>query len=481
MSLNELTAHELSDRMAAGEISSREITADVLEAIDKTDPTINAFISVDPEQALERAGSIDRKRAAGDRLGPLAGIPMALKDVLCVEGGRTTCGSRILENFVAPYDSTVVARLRRADSVLVGKTNMDEFAMGSSTESSYFGPTRNPRDPERVPGGSSGGSAAAVAAHETILALGSDTGGSVRQPAGYCGVVGLKPTYGRVSRYGLVAYASSLDQIGPLAKDVEDAALLLGAIAGHDPKDSTSVDIAVPDYRAALGGEIKGLRVGMAREHLGAGLDGEIHRAVMHSAERLREAGAELVDVSLPVAAHPEYCIGAYYLIAMGEASANLTRYDGIRYGYRSGEARNLRELYCQSRSSGFGAEVKRRIMLGTYALSAGYYDAYYLKAQKVRTLIREDFDRAFSRCDVLLSPVAPTVAFRLGENMDDPLQMYLNDIYTVSVNLAGIPGIALPVATNSENLPIAVQLLAGPFQEERLLRAAHVLEQSLQ
>ena len=481
MSLNELTAHELSDRMAAGEISSREITADVLEAIEKTDPTINAFISVDPEQALQRAGSIDRKRAAGDRLGPLAGIPMALKDVLCVEGGRTTCGSRILENFVAPYDSTVVARLRQADSVLVGKTNMDEFAMGSSTESSYFGPTRNPRDPERVPGGSSGGSAAAVAAHETILALGSDTGGSVRQPAGYCGVVGLKPTYGRVSRYGLVAYASSLDQIGPLAKDVEDAALLLGTIAGHDPKDSTSVEIAVPDYRAALGGDIKGLRAGLAREHLGAGLDGEIHRAVMHSAERLREAGAELVDVSLPVAAHPEYCIGAYYLIAMGEASANLTRYDGIRYGYRSGEARNLREVYCQSRSSGFGAEVKRRIMLGTYALSAGYYDAYYLKAQKVRTLIREDFDRAFSRCDVLLSPVAPTVAFRLGENMDDPLQMYLNDIYTVSVNLAGIPGIALPVATSSENLPIAVQLLAGPFQEERLLRAAHVLEKSLQ
>ena len=481
MSLNELTAHELSDRMAAGEISSREITADVLDAIEKTDPTINAFISVDPEQALERAASIDRKRAAGNRLGPLAGIPMALKDVLCVEGGRTTCGSRILENFVAPYDSTVVARLRQADSVLVGKTNMDEFAMGSSTESSYFGPTRNPRDPERVPGGSSGGSAAAVAAHETILALGSDTGGSVRQPAGYCGVVGLKPTYGRVSRYGMVAYASSLDQIGPLAKDVEDAALLLGTIAGHDPRDSTSVDIAVPDYREALGGEIKGLRAGLAREHLGAGLDGEIHRAVMHSAERLREAGAELVDVSLPVAAHPEYCIGAYYLIAMGEASANLTRYDGIRYGYRSGEARNLREVYCQSRSSGFGAEVKRRIMLGTYALSAGYYDAYYLKAQKVRTLIREDFDRAFSRCDVLLSPVAPTVAFRLGENMDDPLQMYLNDIYTVSVNLAGIPGIALPVATNSENLPIAVQLLAGPFQEERLLRAAHALEQSLQ
>ena len=481
MSLNELTAHDLGDRMAAGEISSREITADVLEAIDQTDPTINAFISVDPEQALEQADSIDRRRSAGDRLGPLAGIPMALKDVLCVEGGRTTCGSRILENFVAPYDSTAVARLRQAGSVLVGKTNMDEFAMGSSTESSYFGPTRNPRDPERVPGGSSGGSAAAVAANETILALGSDTGGSVRQPAGYCGVVGLKPTYGRVSRYGLVAYASSLDQIGPLAKDVEDAALLLGAIAGHDPKDSTSVDMAVPDYRAALGGDIRGLRAGLAREHLGAGLDREIHRAVMRSAERLQEAGAELVDVSLPVAAHPEYCIGAYYLIAMGEASANLTRYDGIRYGYRAGDARSLREVYCQTRSSGFGAEVKRRIMLGTYALSAGYYDAYYLKAQKVRTLIREDFDRAFSRCDVLLSPVAPTVAFRLGENLDDPLQMYLNDIYTVSVNLAGIPGIALPVAANSEDLPIAVQLLAGPFQEELLLRAAHVLEQSLQ
>ncbi len=480
MSLNELTAHELSARMDAGEISSREITTDVLEAIDKTDPTINAFISVDPEQALERAESIDRRRAAGARLGPLAGIPLAIKDVICVEGGRTTCGSRILENFVAPYDSTVVARLRRADAVLVGKTNMDEFAMGSSTENSYFGPTRNPRDPDRVPGGSSGGSAAAVAAHETILAIGSDTGGSVRQPAAYCGVVGLKPTYGRVSRYGLVAYASSLDQIGPLAKDVEDAALLLGAIAGPDPRDSTSVNLKVPDYKAALGGEVKGLKAGLAREHFGAGLDPEIHRAVMRSAERLQAAGAELVDVSLPVAAHPEYCIGAYYLIAMGEASANLTRYDGIRYGYRAGGARSLQEVYCQTRSSGFGAEVKRRIMLGTYALSAGYYDAYYLKAQKVRTLIKEDFERVFSQCDVLLAPVAPTVAFRLGENIDDPLQMYLNDIYTVSVNLAGIPGIALPVATHSENLPIAVQLLAGPFQEELLLRTAHVLEHAL-
>ncbi len=480
MALNQSTAHELSARMGRGELTSAEITQAVLQEIQTREPTINAFISVDAEQALKQAEEVDRRRASGAPLGPLAGIPLALKDVICVRGGRTTCGSRILENFVAPYDATVVEKVRRADAVLIGKTNMDEFAMGSSTESSYFGPTRNPHDPDRVPGGSSGGSAAAVAAHETIFALGSDTGGSVRQPAGYCGVFGLKPTYGRVSRYGLVAYASSLDQIGPVTKDVEDMALLLQVIAGYDPQDSTSVDTPVPDYTSSFSGGVKGLKVGMAQEHFGSGLDREIHQASLAAAEVLQEAGAERIEISLPVAGHPEYCIGAYYLIAMGEASANLARYDGIRYGYRAGGAQDLRELYRKTRSQGFGTEVKRRIMLGTYALSAGYYDAYYLKAQKVRTLIRQDFERAFEECDVLLAPVAPTTAFRLGENLEDPLQMYLNDIYTASVNLAGIPGISIPFATASNGLPIGLQLLGPPFQEETLLRAAYTLEQKI-
>ena len=479
MSLNELTAHELSARMRTGEITSKEITAAVLEKIEATEAEINAFISVTPEQALARAEEVDGRRASGAELGVLAGIPLAIKDVICVEGGRTTCGSRILENFIAPYDATIVGRLRRADAVFIGKTNMDEFAMGSSTENSHFGPTRNPRDPERVPGGSSGGSAAAVAADETILALGSDTGGSVRQPAAYCGVVGLKPTYGRVSRYGLVAYASSLDQIGPVAKDVEDAALLLEVIAGHDRRDSTSIDAPIPAYTESLKQEIKGLKIGLAREHFPDQLDAEIAQTTRQAAESLQQAGAELVDISLPVAGHPEYCIGAYYLIAMGEASANLTRYDGVKYGYRAEGAADLLEMYCRTRSEGFGTEVRRRIMLGTYALSAGYYDAYYLKAQKVRTLIRRDFERAFAQCDALLSPVAPTTAFRLGEDVDDPLQMYLNDIYTVSVNLAGIPGISVPFATAGDGLPIGVQLLAAPLQEEILLRLAYTLEQS--
>lgn len=480
MTLNESTAHELSGRMGRGELTSTEITRAVLNKIQAEEPAINAFISVEAEQALKQAGEVDRRRASGEKLGPLAGIPLAIKDVICIKGGRTTCGSRILENFVAPYDATVVEKVRQADVVLIGKTNMDEFAMGSSTENSHFGPTRNPHNTEHVPGGSSGGSAAAVAAHETIVALGSDTGGSVRQPAGYCGVIGFKPTYGLISRYGLIAYASSLDQIGPVTKDVEDLALLLQVIAGYDPRDSTSVDTPVPDYTACLEQDIKGLKVGLAKEHFGAGLDQEIHQAIAQAAEALCKAGAEQVDISLPVAGHPEYCIGAYYLIAMGEASANLSRYDGVRYGYRTDEVVDLQELYRKTRSQGFGTEVKRRIMLGTYALSAGYYDAYYLKAQKVRTLIRQDFDRAFEKCDVLLAPVAPTTAFRLGENLEDPLQMYLNDIYTVSVNLAGIPGISFPFATAGNGLPIGIQLLGAPFQEEILLRTAYALEQSI-
>ena len=476
--LNKTTAHDLSAQMAAGRVSSLEVTEAVLSAIEASDGEINAYISVDSESAREQARAVDARRAAGEELGALGGIPVAIKDVICVKEARTTCGSRILRDFVAPYDATAVARLRKADAVLVGKTNMDEFAMGSSTENSHFGPTRNPRDLTRVPGGSSGGSAAAVAAHETILALGSDTGGSVRQPAGYCGVVGLKPTYGRVSRYGLVAYASSLDQIGPVAKDVEDAALLLSVVAGHDERDSTSVQMPATDYCAGLDDGVSGLKVGLAKEHFGPGLDPQIHSAVMSAAENLRQQGAEVVELDLPVAGHPEYCIGAYYLIAMGEASANLTRYDGVKYGYRAEGTADLQEMYRQTRSMGFGAEVKRRIMLGTYALSTGYYDAYYLKAQKVRTLIKNDFDRAFENVEVLIAPVAPTVAFPIGENVDDPLKMYLNDVYTVSVNLAGIPGISIPYTANSEGLPIGVQLLAAPFQESILLRAGRALEQ---
>ena len=368
MALNQATAHELSVRLQQGEITARQLVEAALDRIDAIDGQINAFISVDPEGALARADDIDQRRAAGAALGPLAGIPLALKDVLCVRGGRTTCGSKILEHFIAPYDATAVERLRAADAVFIGKTNMDEFAMGSSCENSYFGPTLNPCDPERVPGGSSGGSAAAVAADETILALGSDTGGSVRQPASYCGVVGLKPTYGRVSRYGLIAYASSLDQIGPVTKDVEDAALLLQAIAGHDPRDSTSSTAPVPDYRAALKGNVRGLKVGLAREHFPAALDAEVAAAAQDAANALVDAGAELVDIELPVAGHPEYCISTYYIIAMAEASANLARYDGVKYGYRAEGSTDLQEMYLQTRSEGFGTEVKRRIMLGAYA-----------------------------------------------------------------------------------------------------------------
>ena len=479
MALNQATAHELSARLQRREITARQLVEAALDRIGQIDGQINAFISVEADSALAHADDIDQRRGAGAALGPLAGIPLALKDVLCVRGGRTTCGSKILEHFIAPYDATTVERLRAVDAVFIGKTNMDEFAMGSSGENSYFGPTLNPCDPERVPGGSSGGSAAAVAADEAILALGSDTGGSVRQPASYCGVVGLKPTYGRVSRYGLIAYASSLDQIGPVTKDVQDAALLLQAIAGHDPRDSTSSPAPVPDYRAALNGAIGGLKVGLAREHFPAALDAEVAAAAEEAANALAEAGAERVAVQLPVAGHPEYCISTYYIIAMAEASANLARYDGVKYGYRAEGSADLQALYVQTRNEGFGAEVKRRIMLGTYALSAGYYDAYYRKAQQVRTLIRQDFARALTACDILLSPVAPTPAFRLGEQLDDPLQMYLNDIYTAAVNLAGIPAISVPFARSRRALPIGVQLLAPPLKEARLLRAAQALERA--
>ncbi len=477
--LNERPAHELTASILSGEITSRQLVETVFVCIHTTNPSINAYITLNETEAIRKAEEVDSRVSAGDPVGPLAGIPVALKDLLCTRELLTTAGSRILENFIPPYDATSVARLREADAVIVGKLNMDEFAMGSSNENSAFGPVRNPHDPTRVPGGSSGASAASVAANQTVLALGTDTGGSIRLPASFCGVVGLKPTYGRVSRYGLVAYASSLDQIGPVARNVTDAALLLNVIAGHDPRDSTSVDLPVPDYTAGLEAGVAGLTIGLPAGYFGEGLDDEVRESIIESVEILKDAGADIRKIDLPVACHPAYSIAAYYIIATGEASSNLSRYDGIKYGRRA-EGADLIDMYCRTRSAGFGAEVKRRIMLGTYALSAGYYDAYYLKAQQVRTLIKRDFDRAFETCDLLAAPVSPTPAFRIGAKIDDPLQMYLSDIYTVSVNLAGIPGISVPCGVSTEGLPIGLQLLAPAFKEENLLRAAYVVEQEL-
>ena len=474
--LNTRTAHDLVDAIKSGRTTSRAVTDAVLAAIEQQHERINAYITVDADGARAQADDIDRRVAAGETLGSLAGIPVGLKDLICTKGLKTTCASRILNNFVPPYDATVSERVKAADAVIVGKLNMDEFAMGSSNENSVAGPVRNPHDTDRVAGGSSGGSAAAVASGQAILTLGSDTGGSIRQPASFCGVVGLKPTYGRVSRYGLVAYASSLDQIGPFGKDVRDTALLFEVISGHDHNDSTSADVGVPDLLERIDDGVEGLRVGIPTEFFSDGLDPDVESAVGDAVRLLESRGAEIVDVSLPVAGHPEYAIAAYYIIATGEASSNLSRYDGVKYGHRA-ESDDLIEMYEKTRSEGFGDEVKRRIMLGTYALSAGYYDAYYIKAQRVRTLIKEDFERAFETCDVLATPVAPTPAFKIGEKADDPLQMYLSDIYTVSVNLAGIPGISVPCGKSSQNLPIGLQLLAPPFEELRLFKAARVVE----
>ncbi|WP_025322585.1 Asp-tRNA(Asn)/Glu-tRNA(Gln) amidotransferase subunit GatA [Deferrisoma camini] len=467
------TIRELRDLLDRGEITSEELTRAYLDRIEEWNPRINAYITVTAELALEMARAADQRIRSG-RAGPLTGIPVGLKDLLVTEGVRTTCGSRILEGFVPPYDGTAVARLRQAGAVFLGKLNMDEFAMGSSNETSAFGPVRNPWDPERVPGGSSGGSAAAVAAGLTAAALGSDTGGSIRQPAALCGVVGLKPTYGRVSRYGLVAFASSLDQIGPLTADVADAGWVLEAIAGHDPLDSTSIDRPVPALRD-LQPEVKGLRVGVPREYFIEGLDPEVEAAVRRAVGVLEDLGAEVREVSLP---HTAYAVATYYLIAPAEASSNLARYDGVKYGLRvAGE--DLIDTYRKTRAAGFGPEVKRRIMLGTYALSAGYYDAYYLKAQKVRARVAEDFRSAFQQVDVIACPTTPTPAFRLGEKVDDPLQMYLNDIFTIPANLAGLPGISVPCGFTAQGLPVGFQLLAGPFEEETLLRAAHAYERA--
>ncbi len=473
--LHTLTAQQIAALVQQREISAREVAEAALTRIEAVEPAVKALLTVTPEVALAQADAIDQAIARGEAAGPLAGVPVALKDNLCTTGVRTTCGSRILGNFVPPYDATVAARLAAAGAVLVGKANCDEFAMGSSTENSAFGPSRNPWNPGYVPGGSSGGSAAAVAACETPIALGSDTGGSIRQPASLCGVVGLKPTYGLVSRYGLVAYASSLDQIGPFARTVRDAAVTLSAIAGKDPMDSTSVDLPVPDFAAACGGDVKGLRIGVPREYFAEGVEPEVAALVRAAIERLCDLGATAEECSLPTT---DYCLAAYYIIAPAEASSNLARFDGVKYGHRTKDFAGHIGLMEKTRDEGFGAEVKQRIMIGTYALSSGYYDAYYKRAQQVRTLIRRDFDAAFARYDVLLTPTSPTVAFRIGDKADDPLAMKLADRCTLPVNMAGIPGISIPCGF-SRGLPVGLQVLAKPFGEETLFRCAHAYEQA--
>src|SRR5271156_3980068 len=445
--------------------------------IQKEDVQIGAYLTLCKERALEQADRIDRMAADGRPLPPLGGVPAGIKDVMSTRGVRTTAGSKILGHYIPPYDCTAVARMEAAGAMVLGKTNCDEFAMGSSNENSAFRPVHNPRDLSRVPGGSSGGSAAAVAADMAVVALGSDTGGSIRQPASFCGVVGLMPTYGRVSRYGLIAFASSLDHIGPLTKTVKDAAIVLPTIAGHDPMDSTSADVPVPDYVAELEKPVRGLKVGIAKEYFGEGLDAEVRSAVEAAIQKLAGLGCEVVPVSLP---HTKYAVPTYYIVATAEASSNLARFDGVRYGYRAGDARTLSEMYRRSRDQGFGAEVKRRIMLGTYALSAGYYDAYYLKAQKVRTLLVRDFEEAFKKVDAIVTPTSPTAAFKLAEKVDDPLAMYLADIFTVTADLAGIPGISIPCGETKGNLPIGLQILGKHFDEPTILRVSHGYEQTM-
>jgi aspartyl-tRNA(Asn)/glutamyl-tRNA(Gln) amidotransferase subunit A len=476
--LNQLTLSELAARLGRREASSRQAVQACLDQIRRVDGTLHAFLHLDESDALAQADAADKLLAqGGDASKPLLGVPIAIKDVIAVRNQPLTCGSKILGNFISPYDATVAEKLKAAGAILFGRLNMDEFAMGSSTENSAFGPTRNPWDATRISGGSSGGSAAAVAADECTASLGSDTGGSIRQPASFCGCVGLKPTYGRVSRYGLVAYASSLDQIGPFAKTVQDAASVLEVIAGHDGRDSTSIPQPVPRYTTALTGDIKGMKLGLPREYmLAGGLDPEVKEAVDAAVKQLQSLGAEVVEISLP---HTDYAIATYYIIATAEASANLARFDGIRYCARK-DGRDPIELYENTRGGGFGAEVKRRIILGTYVLSSGYYDAYYIRAQKVRTLIRQDFLKAFETVDAIVSPVAPTAAFKAGEKTDDPLQMYLSDIYTISCNLAGLCGISVPAGfTRSPRLPVGLQLLGKPLGEESILRVAHAYEQS--
>lgn len=469
-----LTYDQIREKLLSGELTCESIVKRYLEKI-KEFKRLNAFLSVFEEKAIQRAVEIDEKVKNG-RVGRLAGMVIAIKDNICVKDEKCTCASRILENFVSIYNATAIERLLNEDAILIGKTNLDEFAMGSSTENSYFGPTLNPYDEERVPGGSSGGSAVAVAAGLSTTALGSDTGGSIRQPAAFCGVYGLKPTYGRVSRFGLVAFASSFDVIGPFGNSTKDVALVLQVIAGHDENDSTSADVPVPDYLSYLDKDVKGLRVGVPAEYFSEGLDDEIREAIERRLDFLRESGAIIEKISLP---HTEYNIPTYYILVTAEASSNLARYDGARYGYRSPQAKSLYEMYVKSRSEGFGAEVKRRIMLGTYVLSAGYYEAYYRKAQKVRRLIKGDFDKAFEKVDVIITPTSPTTAFKLGEKTDDPLKMYLSDIYTVSVNLAGVPAINVPAGFDSKGLPIGMQIIGKQFDEGTILRVSNFLEKN--
>lgn len=476
MNLDSLTVDATRSRIQQRETTALAVAEGHYARIQKKDGDIGAFLTLCRERALAQADYIDRMAAEGKSLPPLAGVPVAIKDVMSTRGVRTTAGSKMLDKYIPPYDCTAVARLEAAGAVVLGKTNCDEFAMGSSNENSAFHPVHNPRDLSRVPGGSSGGSAAAVAASMAVAALGSDTGGSIRQPASFCGVVGLMPTYGRVSRYGLIAFASSLDHIGPLTKTAKDAATILQVIAGRDPMDSTSANVPVPDYVAELDRPIRGIKVGVAKEYFGAGLDDEVRKSIEAAIAKLKTLGCEVVPISLP---HTPYAIPTYYLIATAEASSNLARYDGVRYSLRARGVKTLSEMYRRSRDEGFGAEVKRRIMLGTYALSAGYYDAYYLKAQKVRTLLTRDFDEAFQKVDAIVTPTSPTAAFRLGEKSSDPLAMYLADIYTVTADLAGVPGISIPCGETKDNLPIGLQILGKHFDESSILRIAHAYEQA--
>ena len=476
--MHEWTLLSAARKVREKEISSRELTRAILDRIDRHNPKLNAYVTVLPEKAMKDALACDEALQKGRTLGPLHGVPVGLKDIFCTRGIRTTCGSRILHNFIPPYDATVTGKVLSSGAVLLGKQNMDEFAMGSSTETSHFGPARNPWAFDRIPGGSSGGTAAAVAAGLCFAGVGTDTGGSIRQPASVCGVVGLKPTYGRVSRYGMIAFASSLDQGGPITRSVPDAAMILSVIAGHDRRDSTSVDLPVPDYLAATRESVKGLKVGLPREYFeGEGLDPGVRAAVEKALAVLTSQGAQALEISLP---HTRYALSAYYIIAPAEASSNLARYDGVRYGHRARCEGGLIEMMSRTRAEGFGAEVKRRVMIGTYALSAGYYEAYYGKAQKVRTLIRRDFEEAFSKVDVILTPTSPTPAFRIGERTGDPLTMYLSDIFTIPCNLAGIPGISVPCGMSQEGLPIGAQLLGKHFREEDLFKAAAAIEREI-
>ena len=476
MSILDMTAVELAAAIKNKEVTVKEATEAVLDQIEKSESTYHCYVTVDKEGALRKAEEVQKKIDAGELTGPLAGVPVAIKDNMCTEGLLTTCSSRILGNFVPTFSAEAVINLEKAGAVILGKTNMDEFAMGSTTETSAFGETKNPWNPEHVPGGSSGGSAAAVAARECFYALGSDTGGSIRQPASFCGVVGLKPTYGTVSRYGLIAYGSSLDQIGPLCKDVTDCATIMEVIASHDLKDSTSVERDDTDFTSALVDDVKGMKIGIPRDYFGEGLDPEVKAAVLKAAEVLKEKGAIVEEFDLSLV---EYAIPTYYTIAAAEASSNLERFDGIKYGYRTEEYNGLHNMYKKSRSEGFGPEVKRRIMLGSFVLSSGYYDAYYLKALRVKALIKKAFDEAFAKYDVILGPVAPTTAPKLGESLSDPIKMYLGDIYTISINLAGLPGLSLPCGTDSKGLPIGVQLIGDCFKEKNLIRAAYTYEKA--